>query len=110
MNRQVVDKRRHAMPAEHGQPGVAFVTGASAGFGAAIAHRLVARGVRVVAAARRVERLDELASEFGRDFVLPLALDVRDRSAVQRAVADLPPAFTEARPAGWRGRTRVRLR
>ena len=74
------------------QPGIIFVTGASAGFGAAIVRRFAAKGARVIAAARRADRLEALAREFG-DNVLPLALDVQDRPAVERAVANLPSAF-----------------
>jgi 3-hydroxy acid dehydrogenase / malonic semialdehyde reductase len=74
------------------QPGIIFVTGASAGFGAAIVRRFAAKGARVVATARRGDRLEALAREFG-DNVLPLALDVQDRHAVERAVARLPAAF-----------------
>ncbi|RJQ86784.1 SDR family oxidoreductase [Amycolatopsis panacis] len=66
-----------------------FVTGASAGFGAAIARRFVAEGDRVVAAARNSERLAELARELG-DALFPLTLDVRDRESVARAVDVLP--------------------
>ncbi len=75
--------------------GVAFVTGASAGFGAALTRRFAERGSPVVAAARRLERLEALAEELGRDRVLPLALDVRDRAAVQRAIDGLPAAFSD---------------
>lgn len=67
-----------------------FVTGASSGFGAAIARRFVAEGHRVVAAARRTDKLAELGSD-----VHAVALDVRDRAAVERAVADLPAEFAE---------------
>ncbi len=70
-----------------------FVTGASAGFGRAIAARLVQDGHRVIAAARRRERLDTLAAELG-SAVLPYALDVTDAASV----AGLPDAL----PAAWR--------
>ena len=50
-------------------------------------------GGKVVAAARRSERLEALAAELGPASVLPLVLDVRDRQAVERAVAELPAAF-----------------
>ena len=72
-----------------------FITGATAGFGAAIARRFVAAGHRVIAAGRRKERLDALVEELGRDKVLPVVLDVRDRAAVEAAVAALPPEFAE---------------
>jgi 3-hydroxy acid dehydrogenase / malonic semialdehyde reductase len=69
-----------------------FVTGASSGFGAAITRRYAAEGARVVAAARRVDRIEELAAATG-GRVLPVALDVRDGDAVRRAVADLPDEY-----------------
>jgi 3-hydroxy acid dehydrogenase / malonic semialdehyde reductase len=69
-----------------------FVTGASSGFGAAVARRFAADGARVVAAARRVDRVKALASEFG-GRVLPVELDVRDRDAVAAVVPGLPAEF-----------------
>jgi 3-hydroxy acid dehydrogenase/malonic semialdehyde reductase len=69
-----------------------FVTGASAGFGAAIARRYHSAGDRVVVAARRADRLAELAADLG-DRVLSVELDVRDREAVDAAVAALPDEF-----------------
>src|ERR1700761_384457 len=74
------------------KPGIVFVTGASSGFGAAVARKCAADGARVIASARRAERVQELASEFGPQ-ILPLSLDVRDRDAVAAAVAGLPAEF-----------------
>ncbi|MFL6549506.1 MAG: SDR family NAD(P)-dependent oxidoreductase, partial [Povalibacter sp.] len=69
-----------------------FVTGASSGFGAAIARRFVREGAVVIAAARRNDRLQSLKEELG-DLLYPITLDVRDEAAVKQAFADLPPAL-----------------
>jgi 3-hydroxy acid dehydrogenase / malonic semialdehyde reductase len=74
------------------KPGTVFVTGASSGFGAAVARRFAAEGARVIAAARRSDRVRDLAAELGPQ-ILPLTLDVRDRAGVAAAVAGLPPEF-----------------
>jgi 3-hydroxy acid dehydrogenase/malonic semialdehyde reductase len=63
-----------------------FVTGASSGFGAAIARRFAAEGATVLAAARRVDRIP------AHERIRPVALDVRDADAV-RSVADALPAI-----------------
>jgi 3-hydroxy acid dehydrogenase/malonic semialdehyde reductase len=73
---------------------VTFVTGASSGFGTAIACRFAEEGFRVVAAARRIERIQPLQKKFG-NLILPLALDVRDKSAIENALAALPADFSE---------------
>ncbi len=70
----------------------ALLTGATAGFGLAIARELVRRGHRVIATGRRQERLDALQRELG-DACLPRVLDVRDRAACQALVDGLPPTW-----------------
>jgi 3-hydroxy acid dehydrogenase / malonic semialdehyde reductase len=72
-----------------------LITGASSGFGAAAARRFAARGDRIIAAARRADRLQSLARELGASVLLPLTLDVRDRSAVERVTTQLPADFAE---------------
>lgn len=73
-----------------------MVTGASAGFGAAIARRFASDGARIIASARRADRLAGLSGELGgEDRVLPVELDVRDRAAVERTVAGLPAEFAD---------------
>jgi NADP-dependent 3-hydroxy acid dehydrogenase YdfG len=66
------------------QQKVVFVTGASSGIGRAITQRLASDGHRVVAAARRTDLLDELAT--GSDGVEACALDVTDLDATRAAV------------------------
>lgn len=80
------------MTAASTPPGIAFVTGASAGFGTAIVRRLHADGWRVVACARRADRLAALAAELG-ERVLAWPLDVTDRAAVEALPTALPAGF-----------------
>ena len=75
-----------------------LITGATAGFGAAIAKRLVADGHRVIATGRRAERLEAFATEAGGQKagkVLPFALDVTDAAAVAALPGSLPAAWRE---------------
>lgn len=73
-----------------------LITGASSGFGAAAARIFAEEGNRLVVAARRLEPLLALQQELAdRVQVLPLVLDVRERTAVEAAVASLPAGFSE---------------
>jgi NADP-dependent 3-hydroxy acid dehydrogenase YdfG len=65
---------------------IALVTGASSGIGAATARAMVAAGATVVAGARRVDRLKELAANADGE-VFPVELDVADQQSVREAVA-----------------------
>ena len=74
---------------------IVLITGATAGFGAAIARRFVREGHRVIAAGRRADRLAALRAELGAASVLALPLDVRDRAAVAATIAALPPDWAD---------------
>jgi 3-hydroxy acid dehydrogenase / malonic semialdehyde reductase len=74
---------------------IVLVTGATAGFGAAIARRYVQEGHRVIVAGRRADRLAALRSDLGGKNLLALPLDVRDRAAVTATIAALPPDWAE---------------
>lgn len=69
-----------------------FVTGASSGIGEATARKFARAGCNLILAARRIDRLTQLASSLPTKCHL-VELDVRDRLAVDRTVASLPPDF-----------------
>src|SRR4051794_32256991 len=74
------------------QGAVALVTGASSGIGAAVTEALVAKGCRVVAAARRVARLADLAARLGAA-CHPIALDQTDDGSVASLIERLPETW-----------------
>ncbi|MSP59648.1 MAG: glucose 1-dehydrogenase [Myxococcales bacterium] len=66
---------------------VAIITGASRGIGAAIARGFVAHGARVVLAARKIDDLNRLADEIGRDHAHPVACHTGQPAQVAALVA-----------------------
>ncbi|WP_312268827.1 SDR family NAD(P)-dependent oxidoreductase [Pseudescherichia sp.] len=75
---------------------VAFITGATSGFGAAAAHVFARVGWGVVLSGRRMARLEALKAELEAHVpVHIIELDVRDNAAVKAAVANLPDAFRD---------------
>jgi short-subunit dehydrogenase len=66
---------------------VALVTGASAGLGIEFARQLSKRGHRLVLAARRKERLEELAKELGN--ARAVAVDLSKSDAPAKLMADV---------------------
>ena len=72
---------------------VVLVTGASSGIGRACVDAFLAQGARVIAAARRSERLAELQHQH-EGAVLPLPMDVRDRASVNDALGSLPDEWS----------------
>jgi 3-hydroxy acid dehydrogenase / malonic semialdehyde reductase len=77
---------------------IVFITGASAGIGAATALAFAAEGARLLLAARRPGKLAQVASqalERGAAAVHSVDLDVRSRHAVQRVIDELPPEWAE---------------
>ncbi|MDN3442105.1 SDR family NAD(P)-dependent oxidoreductase [Psychrobacter sp. APC 3279] len=71
-----------------------LITGASTGFGKALAERLVANGHRVIGCARRLDKLNALAETLGEAF-LPVVMDVSDTASIPYIIADLPDDFKQ---------------
>ncbi len=73
---------------------VALITGASSGIGEATARSLAANGAKVAVAARRLERLERLASEIGGRGHTALAIqaDIADQ---EQAIATVDRTVTE---------------
>lgn len=68
---------------------IVFITGATAGFGAAMARTFVKHGHQVIISGRRADRLQELTDELGQA-ALPLIIDVSDKQSIFDALAGLP--------------------
>jgi len=74
---------------------VALIVGASSGIGRALALRLASEGARVVATARRKDKLDALVAEIVRQggHGLALAADAQDPVAAERVVQEAARQF-----------------
>jgi NADP-dependent 3-hydroxy acid dehydrogenase YdfG len=75
-----------------------LITGATSGFGEAIAHLFARKGHRIIATGRREERLKKLRmdlEELESAAVHTLAFDVRDQSAVESAISSLPESWKQ---------------
>ena len=72
---------------------VALVTGAGSGIGRAVALAFLRAGYRVVLAGRRIEPLNEVASESGTDRALPVAADVSRPESVDALFATIADKF-----------------
>ena len=68
---------------------IVLITGASSGIGEACARKFAESGARLILTARRKDRLDQLAKSLGVQ-VHVIQLDVRNRQAVETAIASLP--------------------
>jgi len=71
---------------------IVFITGATAGFGAAMARTFVRNGHQVIISGRRADRLQALAAELG-EAALPLLLDVTDKVSISTALDSIPAAW-----------------
>lgn len=71
---------------------IVLITGASSGIGKACAKQFASAGAKLILAARRVEKLQQLAADMKREFdtiCLPLTLDVSDKQQVADAFQQL---------------------
>jgi NADP-dependent 3-hydroxy acid dehydrogenase YdfG len=70
-----------------------FITGATSGFGKAIAEKFAATGDHLIITGRRKDRLEKLSKDLQKDFgikILSLNFDVRDKDSVFREMQNLP--------------------
>ena len=85
-------------------PGRMFITGATSGFGEAVARMAAKAGYALALTGRRADRLEALQAELGDAVQHVLCFDVRDREgtaeAIQRCSADFIPTVL-VNNAGW---------
>jgi serine 3-dehydrogenase/3-hydroxy acid dehydrogenase/malonic semialdehyde reductase len=73
---------------------IVFITGATAGFGAAMARTFVQNGHKVLISGRREDRLQALSAELGAA-ARPLVLDVTDKASIKAALDSLPAEWQQ---------------
>lgn len=73
---------------------IVLVTGATSGFGKAIAERFIKDGSKVIGVGRRRDRLNELHKQLGPNFY-GLTLDIQKKDKIAVALADLPESFRD---------------
>jgi 3-hydroxy acid dehydrogenase / malonic semialdehyde reductase len=78
---------------------IVFITGASSGIGQSCARAFAAQGAKMLLCARRIDRVQALASElinvYGGNIARAFELDVRDQAAVEQAMNALTPEWQE---------------
>lgn len=75
---------------------IIFITGATSGFGKAIAYQFAQRGYDIIINGRREDRLREIENDIVSDFgvrVFSLPFDVRNKENVETAIKSLPESF-----------------
>jgi 3-hydroxy acid dehydrogenase/malonic semialdehyde reductase len=72
-----------------------LVTGATSGFGREIAKQFAAKGDKVIASGRRLDRLNELKDSMPEAKIYPLQLDVTCKEDVFKAIENLPKEYKE---------------
>jgi len=73
---------------------IVFITGATAGFGAAMARTFVQNGHKVLISGRRADRLQALSAELGAA-ARPVVLDVTDKASIKGALDGLPAEWAQ---------------
>lgn len=72
-----------------------MITGATSGFGEAIARLFAHDGWKLILTGRRHQRLEDLKRELGEANVHSCCFDIRDKVAIEQVIDNLPPAFSE---------------
>lgn len=71
----------------------AFITGATSGFGEAVARILASEGYKLILLARRLDRLENLKKELKNLHIINA--DIRDKNAIFKAIDELPEQFRD---------------
>jgi len=72
---------------------VIFITGATSGFGEASAKLFAKNGWKIIATGRRIERLEKLQNELGKDRVHIAKMDLMDGGSIKNVISEIPDNF-----------------
>lgn len=71
---------------------VVFISGASSGFGLECARVLALEGYKIIALARRKDRLEDLKAEF-KDQIYTISCDIRNKYEIFKSISEIPDDF-----------------
>ncbi|MCL4156597.1 UNVERIFIED_CONTAM: hypothetical protein GTU68_036372 [Idotea baltica] len=74
---------------------IILITGATSGFGEAIARLFAQHGWKLILTGRRQHRLDVIQTELGKENVHTCCFDIRNNLAIEQAINTLPAAFKD---------------
>jgi 3-hydroxy acid dehydrogenase/malonic semialdehyde reductase len=77
---------------------IVLITGASSGFGEAIAYQFAAAGYRLILTARRTDRLHQVCTKIEESYgtaVYACVLDIQDRVATEQTIQNLPAEWKD---------------
>ena len=72
---------------------IAFISGATSGFGQALARRILNAGGKVIATGRRKDRLDAFSNEMNSQNLLCVEMDFTNPKSIEDGLSSLPPEF-----------------
>lgn len=80
------------MPYQNYTPSIVFITGATGGFGVAMANRFAAAGSKLILHGRNADKLEKLCADIDAE-TYPIFFDITDKDQMLKAISHIPHEF-----------------